>query len=295
MRVNRCGNSDRQQPCPSAASLKRKHPRSQASSDPIGEDKRGVTAEKEARIQLWQEVEALKKSLSIAVNAERFSDAARIRDQIESLSLADDYFRTEQELKKAVKEERYTDAARLRDALKSLDPPPSMAVLTGEGEAFADRGTNNVDTELAAMNPDNVSGSSTTITAGIQVHVETTYMPEQSLPEQHRFLFSYKVTITNESKDTCQLISRHWIINSAVGPASEAKGLGVVGRQPVLEPGETFEYTSACPITGEPKAGQSILGNMRGSYQFCKGDTGTEKFDVNIDPFYFKLPFRNYR
>lgn len=250
-----------------------------------------VSGAREARVALWREVESLKKSLTIAVNAQRFADAARLRDQIESLSLADDYVRTEKELEKAVREERFADAARLRDVLKVLEPPPGIALLRGETEANSAL----EETPMTDMKADDVESWSKTKTAGIVVHVESYYMPEQSLPEQSRFLFGYKVTITNEGDETCQLVSRHWKINSTGGPESEVKGPGVVGRQPVLEPGETFEYTSACPVTVPLKGGQSVVGNMRGKYHFCKGDTGNVKFSVDIAPFYLKLPFRNYR
>lgn len=221
------------------------------------------------------------------MNAERFSDAARIRDRIESLSLADDYFRTNKDLERAVEEQRFGDAARLRDILKGLQPPPGMAVLRGEQTPQ--------EGDMPTMNMNDVSNASSTVTEGIRVLVESTYMAEQSLPEQNRFLFSYKVIIKNEGKHTCQLVSRHWIISSAVGPSSEVKGAGVVGRQPVLEPGDSFEYTSACPITGPLSGGQCILGNMKGKYNFCKGDTGNVRFSVDIDPFYFKLPYHHHR
>lgn len=258
----------------------------------VGENKvSDRSAAREARVALWQEVDALKKSLTIAVNAERFTDAARIRDQIESLSLADEFVRTEKELRKAVEEQRFAEAARLRDVLKVLEPPPGGATLRGEREP----GPVLSRSPMAEMEPEDVESWSKTKTHGIVVHVESYYMPEQSIPEQNRFLFGYKVSITNEGTATCQLVSRHWVINSAGGPESEVKGPGVVGRQPVLEPGESFEYTSACPVTVPLQAGQSVVGNMKGQYHFCKGDTGNVIFSVDIAPFYLKLPFRNYR
>lgn len=250
------------------------------------------TKDREARVQLWQEVEALKKSLQIAVNAERFSDAARIRDEINSLSLADDYFRTEMELKEAVKEQRFGEAARLRDALKALEPPPGLSTLRGDQDS-SQRVPNSQP--LAEMDSKDVENWSKTLTNGILVHVESYYLPEQSVPEHHKFMFAYKVTITNEGNETCQLVSRHWIIEGAGCPKNEVKGSGVVGRQPVLAPGKSFEYTSACPLTVELKDGQSVVGSMRGYFHFCKGDTGTVRFSANIDPFFMKLPFRNYR
>eukprot|EP00177_Eucheuma_denticulatum_P005370 GFKZ01009770.1.p1 GENE.GFKZ01009770.1~~GFKZ01009770.1.p1 ORF type:complete len:317 (+),score=35.67 GFKZ01009770.1:438-1388(+) len=250
------------------------------------------TTDREARVQLWREVEALKKSLRIAVNAERFSDAARLRDEINSLSLADDYFRTEMELKKAVKEQRFAEAARLRDALTALEPPPGLSTLRGDRDSS---GGVPDSRPLAEMDSQEVENWSKTLTNGILVHVESHYLPEQSVPEHHKFMFAYKVTITNEGNETCQLVSRHWIIEGAGSPKSEVKGSGVVGRQPVLAPGKRFEYTSACPLTVELKDGQSVVGSMRGYFHFCKGDTGAVRFSVNIDPFFMKLPFRNYR
>lgn len=248
-----------------------------------------AAASKEARLELWREVEALKKSLSIAVNAERYVDAARLRDQIESLSLADDYVRTETELKKAVKEERFAEAARLRDVLKLLDPPPGLAALRGNTESTDD------NTSFAKLSPNDVDTTSTTLTDGIKIYVESYYMPEQSVPEQERLLFGYKVKISNEGKDTCQLVSRHWIIKSPEGAQSEVKGAGVIGKQPVLQPGESFEYTSACPLSGPLKAGQSVVGSMKGQYTLCKGDAGEYVYKVDINTFHFVLPFKNYR
>lgn len=255
-------------------------------------DVEGRNDSREARMLLWKEVEDLKTSLDIAVRAERFADAARIRDKIESLSLADDYFRTQTELKKAVEEQRFADAAKLRDVLNALEPPPAASALRAEQPAVK---KDTAATSLSKVNPDDVQTWSETVTSDIQVRVESYYMPEQSVPEHDRYLFGYKVTIVNKSSETCQLVSRHWTIENFAAPASEVKGPGVVGRQPVLEPGESFEYTSACPITVSLAAGQSVVGSMKGSYEFCKGSTGSIKFQVAIDQFYFKLPFRNYR
>lgn len=249
----------------------------------------------DARIELWREVTALKKSLEIAVSAERYTDAARLRDQIESLSLTDDYFRLKKELDCAVEEQRFSDAARLRDSLKELTPPPGPAVLRNEREADVGYAKSLHSQDLVKLAPESVSSSSETITHGIKVKVESYYMAEQSVPEHNRFLFGYKVQIKNESNYTCQLVSRFWKIQSAGSPDSEVRGPGVVGRQPVLEPGESFEYTSACPLSVELEEGQSVIGSMSGQYNMCRGDTGAIQFSVDIDRFYLKLPFRNYR
>ena len=87
-------------------------------------------------------------------------------------------------------------------------------------------------------------GMSEAITRGIRVTVEAQYAPARSQPSQGQWFFLYTIRITNESQDTVQLVSRHWIISDATNHVEEVRGPGVVGHQPVLAPGESFEYTS---------------------------------------------------
>ena len=110
----------------------------------------------------------------------------------------------------------------------------------------------------------------------IRVEVEPHYLPEQSAPSQGLYSFSYTVTITNTGDTPAQLISRHWIITSAAGQIEEVKGLGLVGHQPLLKPGEAFQYTSGCRL-------RTPTGSMHGSY-FCVAEDG-ERFDVEIPAF----------
>jgi ApaG protein len=109
-----------------------------------------------------------------------------------------------------------------------------------------------------------------------RVEVEPQYLPEQSAPAQSVFSFAYTITITNVGEVPAQLISRHWIIANAAGEVEEVKGLGVVGHQPLLKPGETFQYSSGCRL-------RTPSGTMQGSY-FCVAEDG-ERFDVEIAPF----------
>lgn len=109
-----------------------------------------------------------------------------------------------------------------------------------------------------------------------RVEVEPKFLPEQSAPEQGLFSFAYTITITNSGDVPAQLISRHWIIANAAGEVEEVKGLGVVGHQPLLKPGESFEYTSGCRL-------RTPSGTMQGSF-FCVAEDGT-RFDVEVAPF----------
>jgi ApaG protein len=113
-------------------------------------------------------------------------------------------------------------------------------------------------------------------TRGVKVEVQSQYVPDQSHPERDYYFFSYHVTITNLGEENVQLLNRHWIITNADGRVEEVKGPGVIGEQPSLEPGESFDYTSFCPLN-------TPVGTMEGSYQMVT--EGGETFDAKIPPF----------
>ncbi len=125
-------------------------------------------------------------------------------------------------------------------------------------------------------------GVSNMATHGIRVSVKAEYVPEQSSPKSHRYVFAYTVRIENEGQGPAQLRSRHWIITDADGKIDEVQGPGVVGQQPLLRPGEHFEYTSGC-VLGTPR------GEMRGTYQMFRADGST--FDAEIAAFALALPY----
>jgi ApaG protein len=115
----------------------------------------------------------------------------------------------------------------------------------------------------------------------IRVEVATSFLPEQSDPEADRYVFSYAITITNVGTVAAQLISRHWLITDADGKVQEVRGLGVVGNQPLLQPGEKFQYASGCALP-------TPVGTMKGSYQMVAED-GTQ-FDAPIADFLLSMP-----
>jgi ApaG protein len=118
-------------------------------------------------------------------------------------------------------------------------------------------------------------------TKGIRVHVQSQYDPSRSRPHQNQWFFLYTVRISNESSVTIQLLSRHWIITDATGHVEEVRGPGVVGEQPVLGPGQSFEYTSGCPLT-------TPFGSMHGTYQMANAEG--ERFDATIASFTLSEP-----
>jgi ApaG protein len=122
---------------------------------------------------------------------------------------------------------------------------------------------------------------SDTTTRGVRVQVTSYYDAERSSPQESYYFFGYQVRISNVGSDTVQLISREWIITDANGDAQRVQGPGVVGEQPVLAPGDAFEYTSFCPLT-------TAVGAMHGTYRMVT--EGGESFDAEIAPFSLAVP-----
>jgi len=119
-------------------------------------------------------------------------------------------------------------------------------------------------------------------TRGVRVKVESEYAPDRSEPAKNQWFFLYSVTIVNEGTETVQLLTRHWIIKDGAGHIEEVRGPGVVGKQPILKPGESFEYPSGCPLT-------TPFGVMEGTYQMITQEG--ERFDARIAPFTLSEPY----
>ena len=126
-----------------------------------------------------------------------------------------------------------------------------------------------------------MSGSYSEITRSIAVIVKPTYLADQSEPDESRFIWAYHIRIENHGGETVQLLNRHWMITDSFGRTQEVQGAGVVGEQPVLGPGEAFEYTSGTPLS-------TPSGIMVGSYEM-ETPQG-ERFDVAIPAFSLDSP-----
>ena len=125
--------------------------------------------------------------------------------------------------------------------------------------------------------------TSTALTHGIRVRVQSLYLPEQSSPRDDRFVFAYTISISNEGERSAQLRTRHWIITDGRGSVDEVRGDGVVGEQPKLAPGQSFQYTSGCVLA-------TPVGTMQGSYRFWREDGSY--FDAEIATFSLASPIR---
>lgn len=123
------------------------------------------------------------------------------------------------------------------------------------------------------------------ISEGVKISVETFYQQDYSNPVNHEYTFSYRITIENHNSFTVQLLRRQWYISESNGEKREVEGEGVVGLQPVIEPGKEFQYVSGCNFRSE-------IGRMQGYYTMENQNT-KNKFKVNIPPFDMIVPFKN--
>lgn len=123
--------------------------------------------------------------------------------------------------------------------------------------------------------------TSEALTEGVQVQVRAQYSPEHSEPIASRWFFVYTIRITNGSEQNVQLLNRHWVIVDGTGKSQEVRGPGVVGEQPELAPGQSFEYTSGCPLP-------TPFGSMQGSYEMLRA--GGDRFRAAIARFELRQP-----
>lgn len=122
-------------------------------------------------------------------------------------------------------------------------------------------------------------------TYGVEIEVESRFVPERSDIEQGQYFFAYEIRITNTTGTRVQLLNRHWVITDGRGRIEEVKGPGVIGQQPWIQPGETFEYESFCPLS-------TPTGSMRGHYEMTSsvGDQPGKVFSVEIPQFFLVEP-----
>ena len=186
----------------------------------------------------------LERSMAAAVAAEDFALAASVRDELHALREGDALLAATEQLRVAVSNEDYVEAARLRDVVR-------------------------------ALTPEKIPTKSDTKTDGVRVRASSRFVPERSDPENGAYFFSYAIVVTNESPSVVQLIDRKWVITDELGNVETVEGPGVIGQQPVLLPGQTFEYASACPL-------RTPRGKMRGKYGFVKLITQTA--EQYLDP-----------
>ncbi|GAX77042.1 hypothetical protein CEUSTIGMA_g4489.t1 [Chlamydomonas eustigma] len=202
---------------------------------------------------------SLIKAIDLAVKKEDYASAALLKRDLEALNTEDPYYALTMQLQECINEERFQEAAKHKAELKALE---------------LQLGPQPVEEDVS------LQCSSNTVTNGVRVQIESTYRPLESSPTLGQYFFSYHVKVTNESDKVVQLRQRHWVIRDSTGKKEEVRGPGVVGKQPILLPGKSFEYDSACPLT-------TPVGSMEGEFQMwiLSEDDGQfkDQFGARID------------
>lgn len=190
-------------------------------------------------------------------HAQDYARCAALRDELASLRASDPLASAQARLAAAIAAESWEEAALLRDAVAALSPPPPPP-------------------------PQMVPCSSECVTAGVRVTVKSQYMREHSDLSRGVYAFAYDVQFTNESAVPVQLWGRHWIIRDATGRVETVRGNGVVGQQPRLEPGQSYQYSSFCPL-------RTASGTMEGAFEFITSTVGADeppaRFQVRVARF----------
>lgn len=231
-------------------------------ADQSGEAAKGVgnLAGGAPKLEIQKMLQVLQKQMQEAAAQEDYKAAAKIRDEMRVLSEADPLLRKRLQIETwkrrldiAIAAEDFEEAARCRDELNVLGPLPTEPA---PHKCFSD-----------------------TTTQGIRVRVRSIYVPDRSVPTRNEFFFAYRVRISNEASRSVQLLNRHWIIVDATGHRQDVRGPGVIGEQPVLTPGTSFEYTSACPL-------QTPSGTMEGEFEMVYVDESIPiPFPAKVGPF----------
>lgn len=205
-----------------------------------------------------EQLQAARDALAAAVAAEDYAEAARLRDEVAALEARDPVTIATHALQAAIAAEAWEEAAAARDALAALAPPPPPPYVPPPT-------------------------ASTATTRGVTVAVKSFFVAAQSAPGASLYTFAYRIVISlaADAAGAVQLLTRHWHIEDGGGRVDEVRGPGVVGEQPVLQPGETYAYSSFCQLT-------TPAGSMQGSYGFVEvapdGAHGAS-FDVAIARF----------
>mmetsp|Transcript_8855 Transcript_8855/g.15338 ORF Transcript_8855/g.15338 Transcript_8855/m.15338 type:complete len:266 (-) Transcript_8855:1169-1966(-) len=195
--------------------------------------------------------ETVEQLLATAIKQEDYKLAQDLKKQILELEESDELLQVHRKLAAAIKEEQYDVAAKIQLQLRELEAVHGPA-------------------DLAAL-----ATSSDVVTAGVRVRMRSFYIPAQSMPSVSQSIFGYHVTITNESNAVVMLQTRHWIITDEKGHKEEVRGPGVVGQQPVLLPGKSFEYKSICPL-------KCSKGYMEGAFSFASLDETDGNFKDGV-------------
>lgn len=241
------------------------------------------------RKRLWKRISSLEKE---AVSILSSGDESKTLDAYISLANSinlkneDPFLKLAHEYNKAVSNHDERETNRILSEMKSIGLPPHLlSVITQRNRKLVQP-----DMEPLLEEVDPSSNFSDTITEKIRVKVTSFFDPDKSDPINGKFMFWYKVGIYNEGPEPVQVVARMWEIEKCRGEKEVVRGSGILGTQPIISPGDVYNYQSACPLKVFPPKGKRIIGSMSGAYTVCKGNMGQHNFTVKIGKFNLILP-----
>jgi ApaG protein len=241
------------------------------------------------RKNLWKRISSLEKE---AVSILSSGDESKTQDAYIALANSinlknqDPFLKLAHEYSNAVNNQDESEINRILTEMKNIGLPPHLLSVVSQ----RNRKPFQNDMEPLVEEVDPSSNFSDTITEKIRVKVTSFFDPDKSDPINGKFMFWYKVGIYNEGPEPVQVVARMWEIEKCRGDKEIVRGSGILGTQPIISPGDVYNYQSACPLKVFPPKGKRIVGSMSGAYTVCKGNMGQHNFTVKIGKFNLILP-----
>jgi ApaG protein len=259
------------------------------------------------RKELWRTISSLERQAVQALASMKSTDSnteedkAQLRNvtrffaQSTGMKQTDPYVQLASRYALAAAAKDVTECERLLQQMSSVGVPPhisSLAKQLAQGVSQGNEGEGEL-VEGDVLQPEEVDAGSTfsdTVTEKIRVKVSSFYDSAKSDPANGKYMFYYNVAIFNEGSEAVQVVARMWEIEKCRGGKEVVRGAGIMSTQPIIPPGDVFNYESVCPLKVFPPKGKRVLGSMSGAYTMCKGNMGQHNFTAKVSKFNLILP-----
>lgn len=233
-----------------------------------------------------------------SIDENKLNEAHKLFAQSTNLKSSDPYIQLASRYAEALEKKDAPEMNSLLNAMTAVGVPPHVASLARQvarGSDTTGTADNENEAELLddADTENDVDAGSTfsdTVTENIRVKVSSFYDAARSEPASGKYMFYYKVAIFNEGSEAVQVVARMWEIEKCKGGKEVVRGAGIMSTQPIIAPGDVFNYESVCPLKVFPPRGRRVLGSMSGAYTMCKGNMGQHNFTVRVSKFNLILP-----
>jgi ApaG protein len=260
------------------------------------------------RKELWRTISSLERQAVQALASMKAADGSTEEDkanlrnankffaQSTGMKQADPFIQLASQYSAAMEAKNSAECERLLEQMSTVGVPPHISSLAKQLAQGVAQGSDGGEGELVEGDvgqPEEVDAGSTfsdTVTEKIRVKVSSFYESAKSDPANGKYMFYYKVAIFNEGSEAVQVVARMWEIEKCRGGKEVVRGAGIMSTQPIIPPGDVFNYESVCPLKVFPPKGKRVLGSMSGAYTMCKGNMGQHNFTAKVSKFNLILP-----